>query len=121
VLELGHAADFGETAAKRTAARQFLRQHSAWHFQLAPFVPVGHAQAVRVGDRLRACGLIPEDEVNDSLVLAEAALLGCRMLLTADEHLRGIDFERLAFELQSFDLTPPVMATPREVVRKFFR
>ena len=121
VLELGHAADFGETAAKRTAARQFLRQHSAWHFQLARFVPVGHAQAVRVGDRLRACGLIPEDEVNDSLVLAEAALLGCRMLLTADEHLRGIDFERLAFELQSFDLTPPVMATPREVVRKFFR
>ena len=121
VLELGHAADFGETAAKRTAARQFLRQHSAWHFQLAPFVPVGHAQAVRVGDRLRACGLIPEDEVNDSLVLAEAALLGCRMLLTDDEHLRGIDFERLAFELQSFDLTPPVMATPREVVRKFFR
>ena len=121
VLELGHAADFGETAAKRTAARQFLRQHSAWHFQLAPFVPVGHAQAVRVGDRLRACGLIPEDEVNDSLVLAEAALLGCRMLLTDDEHLRGIDFERLAFELQSFDRTPPVIATPREVVRKFFR
>ena len=27
VLELGHAAEFGETAAKRTAARQFLRQH----------------------------------------------------------------------------------------------
>ena len=43
VLELGHAAEFGETAAKRTAARQFLRQHSAWHFQLVHFVPVGHA------------------------------------------------------------------------------
>jgi hypothetical protein len=59
-------------------------------------------------------------EVNDGLILAEAALLNCSLLLTSDEHLRGIDFERLTFELQSFDLPTPVIATPREIVRKFF-
>ena len=120
-LELGHAADFGETAEKRSAARKFLRQHRAWNFQLIHFVPAGHAQVVRIAERLRACGLLPESEINDSLVLAESALLGCSMLLTADEHLRGIDFERLTLELLAFDASAPVIATPREIVRKFFR
>ena len=43
------------------------------------------------------------------------------MLLTNDEHLRGLDFERLTLELQAFDVTAPVIATPREIVRKFFQ
>ena len=43
------------------------------------------------------------------------------LALTSDEHLQGIDFERLTFELQSFDVTAPVIATPREMVKKFFR
>jgi hypothetical protein len=60
------------------------------------------------------------EEVNDSLVLAESALLGCSMLLSSDEHLRGIDFERLTLELQAFDVAAPMVATPREIVRKFF-
>lgn len=121
VLELAHATDFGETANKRNAARKFLRRHRAGNFQLIRFVPVGHAHVVRIAEWLRERGLIPVEEINDSLVLVEAALLGCQMLLTADEHLRGIDFEQLTFELQSFDVAPPVIATPREIVRKFFR
>ena len=64
------------------------------------------------------CRLPPTD---DSLVAAEAALLGCSILLTSDKHLRGIDYERLSVELQAFDVTVPVMATPAEIVRKFFR
>jgi predicted nucleic acid-binding protein len=121
VLELGHAADFGETSEKRAAARNFLQQHRAWNFRLVHFVPAGEAQVLRIAECLREHALIPDAEVNDSLVLAEAALLGCAMLLTSDEHLRGIDFERLALELQAFDASPPVIATPREIVRKFFR
>jgi hypothetical protein len=58
--------------------------------------------------------------VNDSQLVAESALVGARLLLSSDEHLRGIDFERLTMELQGFDLTAPVIATPAEVVRKFF-
>jgi hypothetical protein len=41
--------------------------------------------------------------------------------LTSDEYLRGIDFERLTLELQAVDVTAPVIATPREIVQKFFQ
>jgi hypothetical protein len=36
---------------------------------------------------------LPEEEVHDSLILAEAALLECVVLLTSDHHLRGVDHE----------------------------
>jgi len=120
LLELAHAADFGETLGKRAAASRFLREHRVWNFRLIHFVPAGDIQVTRIADSLREQGLIPAAEVNDSLILAEAALLGCSILLTSDEHLRGIDFERLTLELQSLDATAPVIATPREIVRKFF-
>ena len=119
--ELAHAADLGETPEKRAAALRFLQQHRTWRFQLVNFVPVGHGIAERIAHRLREAGLLPEAEVHDSLVAAEAALLGCSILLTSDEHLRGMDYERLSMELQAFDVAVPVMATPVEIVRKFFR
>ena len=57
-------------------------------------------------------------EVHDSLILAEAALLDCGLLLTSDQHLRGIDHEHLTLVLNPFELVPPVIASPREIVRK---
>jgi hypothetical protein len=75
----------------------------------------------QVADEIRQRELIPAGEVHDSWVLAEAALLQCALLLTSDAHLRGVDHELLTLVLNQFDLAPPVIATPREIVRKFFR
>ena len=47
--------------------------------------------------------------------------LTCGILLTSDEHLRSIDHERLTLFLHPHELIPPVIATPRETVHKFFR
>ena len=66
-------------------------------------------------------GLLPDEETHDAPILAEAALLGCGILLTSDAHLRGLDFQRLTLLLQDFDVAAPFIATPREIVRKFFR
>ena len=44
-----------------------------------------------------------------------------RVLLSSDAHLRGVDFKRLTLLLQGFDVAAPVIATPREIVRKFCR
>jgi len=55
------------------------------------------------------------------LRLAVDTNLQCALLLTSDSHLRGVDHELLVLVLNPFDLTPPVIATPREIVRKFFR
>jgi len=41
-------------------------------------------------------------------------------LLTSDEHLRGVDHEHLTLVLNPFDLVPPVIASPRDIVRRFF-
>jgi hypothetical protein len=53
--------------------------------------------------------------------VAETALLDGRLLLSSDEHLRGMDHRQLGLVLQEFDLSAPVIATPGEVVKKFFR
>ena len=105
---------------KRESARKAIQLGQSWRIVPANLIAVRHGIAERIAERIRRQRLIPDEEVNDSLVLAESALLGCSMLLTSDEHLRGIDFERLTLELQAFDVTAPVIATPREIVRKFF-
>ena len=74
-----------------------------------------------IDERLRRCGLLPEEEVHDSLVLTEAAALGCALLTSSDDDLRSVDHVKLTRELARFDLIAPVIATPREIVRKFFR
>ncbi len=109
----------GETARKREIAQAvFPRLRASWKFEPVNLVPVEHGIVERIADTLRQRDLLPTAERNDSFVLAEAALLDCRVLLTGDEHLRGIDFQSLTLLLQAFDVTAPVIATPREIVRK---
>jgi predicted nucleic acid-binding protein len=108
-------------AQERKAARKTIQIGQSWRIVPINLIAVGHGIAERMAERIREKGLIKLEEVNDSLVLAESALLGCSMLLTSDEHLRGIDFERSTLEVQAFDVTAPVIATPREIVRKFFQ
>jgi hypothetical protein len=69
---------------------------------------------------VRSSQLLPAAEINDSLILAETALLECGLLLTSDQHLRAVDHQRLALVLNPFELVPPVIASPRDIVRKFF-
>lgn len=94
---------------------------SKWKIQPVNLVPAGHGIVEVIGSKIRAEGLLPADEAHDALILAEAALLGCRVLLTSDAHLRAVDFQSLTLLLQSFDVAVPVIATPREIVRKFCR
>ena len=119
--ELVHVAFKDSVAARRELARGALRRLKEWQFDLLEIVPVGHGIVESIARRLRAVGLLPEEEVHDSLILAEAALLGCAVLLTSDSHLRGLDYARLTWELNACDVSVPVIATPREIVNKFFR
>jgi len=54
-------------------------------------------------------------------VVAETALPEGRSLLSSDEHLSGTDHRQLGLASHEFDLSPPVIATPGEVVKKFSR
>ena len=111
-----HADDF----TNRERAQGAFELAHRWNVHLHRMIDAQHRMARRIGQHLRRGGLLPEEEVNDGRIIAESALLGCALVLTSDEHLRGMDFERLTYELRGFGLAPPVIATPREIVRKFF-
>jgi predicted nucleic acid-binding protein len=119
--ELAWLADHAEETAERQAARKFLREHRTWGFRLLHTVPLGDLYVAKIAERLLQASLLPASESNDAQILAESAALGCSVLLTSDDHLRGVDFHSLAFELAPFELVAPVIATPREIVRKFFQ
>src|SRR5207247_1909789 len=105
----------------RQAAAKILREHSALGFRLINFIPLGFDHVERIAQRLRRSGLLPEEVVHDSIVVTEAAALGCALLTSSDDDLRSIDHAKLSRELAKFDLIAQVIATPREIVRKFFR
>ena len=119
--ELALAVRGGETERIRKTALHALSQLRAWGFESLNLVPVGHGIVERIAKEIRREDLLPTEEKNDSLIIAESALLECRILLSGDAHLRGVDFQQLTLLLKDFDVAAPVIATPREIVRKFFR
>jgi PIN domain len=84
-------------------------------------VPVGHGIVEINAEKLRRQGFIPEEEVNDSFVLAESGLLNCEVLLTSDHHLVGINWKALSKVMKDFDGSVPLIYSPRDIVRKFGR
>ena len=69
--------------------------------RLINFIPFGFEHVERIAERLRRGGLLPEDEVHDSIVLTEAAALGCALLTSSDDDLRSVDHAKLSRELLS--------------------
>ncbi len=78
-------------------ALRSLRQGKAFRPLLE--LPFGSGVVEEVATAIRHRGLLPAEEVQDALILAETALLGCGLLLTSDVHLRGIDHEHLTLVL----------------------
>jgi len=119
--ELANAAATSADRQVRMAATKILRQHRVLGFRLVSFIPLGFEQVDRIAERLRQQGLLPEEEVHDSAIIVEAAALGCPLLTSSDAELAGVDHKKLAVELDRFDLIAPLIVTPREIVKKFFR
>ncbi|MFN0077036.1 MAG: type II toxin-antitoxin system VapC family toxin [Prosthecobacter sp.] len=117
IEELVHFVNGGDTQEKRDYAAKALRSLKQWGFAPLNLLPVGHGIVERIGDELRRLGLIPEEERHDSFIVAEAALCGADILVSADAHLHGIDHQRLHVLLASFDVKPIIITWPRRVVR----
>jgi len=120
--ELASLCDCGETERLRRSARAAIK-HLRSQFRFKPLLdlPFGETIADEIAKQLRRRGLLPDEEVHDALILAEAACFDCSILLTSDEHLRAIDHERATLLFSGYDLVAPVIATPREIVHKFLR
>ena len=120
VDELSYIAQHGDSETDRTLATTALREIVAgWRFRPLDFIPVGHGIVDAVAGKLREQRLIPAKEVNDSYILAEAALANCTILITADEHIRAADPTLLSVALRSCDVGVILVRTPAEIVRQF--
>jgi hypothetical protein len=117
--ELAHLFENGDTREKRDLAHKALQSLVGWGVNPLAFIPVGNGIIERIGDKIRAKGLLPEEEINDSYVIAEAALANCRLLVSSDGHVLGIDREALSQLLNSFDVEPTVIMRPAQVAAKF--
>src|SRR5271154_4696366 len=71
--ELALAVKSGGTGKMRKAALLALSRLREWGFEPLNLVPVGHGIVERIAEALRHEDLIPVQELNDSLVVAEAA------------------------------------------------
>ena len=67
--------------------------------------------------RLIRANLLPPDEINDAMILAETALAEIPVLVTRDQHLLDIEEVDLLVCLQSADLPPVKPAHPRSLWR----
>jgi hypothetical protein len=92
-----------------------------WGFLPVNCVPVGHGIVERIGRKIRAKGLIPEQEIHDSFVIAEAALYGVTILISSDGPIKDIDQQMLKIELASSDVECPLIASPWKIVNQFFK
>ncbi len=80
--ELAWAVDHAEESETREAALQALAHLQEWGYQALNVIPVGHGIVEQISLRLRMARILPDEEQNDASLIAEAALIGCRILLS---------------------------------------
>jgi hypothetical protein len=71
----------------------------------------------RIGDAIRAAGLLPNEERNDSYIVAEAALCDCDILISSDRQVYGVDQPTLHALLQEFHVKPVAILWPKQVIK----
>lgn len=122
IQELAYIADNGDSMAERDLALMALRSMlHPWEFKPVNVVPVGHGIVEETARKIRHKGLIPDEEVNDSLIIAEAALANVTILISSDHHMKGVEHEKLKRILDDCDVETPIITSPKRVVHDFFR
>lgn len=121
--ELAALYEKGEPEEK-VAAENALSNLLKWGFEPLNLIAAGHGIVEQIGLRFRLKGILPDEEVNDGLIIAEAALIGCQILLSADAHLLEAQehplFHRVLKDSET-DGDQLVIATPRHIVKSYFQ
>jgi predicted nucleic acid-binding protein len=121
IQELADLADTGTPAEQELALIAIKNIRSPWGFLPVNCIPVGHGIVEQIGNKLRTAALIPEEEINDSFIVAEAGLRDVSILVSSDSHITSIDANSLRLLLDSCDIGCPLIASPRKIVSSFFQ
>jgi hypothetical protein len=107
----------GGSAVERGLARTALTHLLQWGIR--PFDLDSTAEAI-CGQFVRGLlqqRLLPDDEINDGLILAETSLAKIPLLVTSDKHLLDVDEDALLLAFNEADLAPVRPAHPKRLLR----
>lgn len=90
-----------------------------WGLRPLELSAVENGVAARAATRLLDAGLLPAQEMNAALVIAEAAAGNIRYLQSADEGICEIDCARLCEVLDQCDLAPPTIIPRPKLTRQY--
>ena len=120
--ELLHQAENNPDKRQRLLAEKALLElRSRWHFHPADLNSAQEAIACEAARKILFAGLLPASEINDATIIAESAVLNSILLVSDDSHLLKADHRRLGLLFRELDLPVPLIVSPREIVRKFYR
>jgi len=121
ILELRKIVKSGGTTEKRFATKALVSMLDPWGFRPVNCIPAGRGIVEQIARKIRSKGLIPEEEIHDSFIVAEAALYGVTILISNDGHIKNIDQQMLKIELDSSDVDCPLIASTWKIARQFFQ
>jgi len=117
--ELVHKEHNDPSPEIRNRARKAIAGLRSWGIVPTGLTDLQSLAARRIADRLLELRIIPVAERNDALILAEAAVLECQLLISSDTDLRGANPARLMLVLSENQLPMVVIRGPRDIVRDF--
>ena len=98
-------------------ANQALQELRAWQCQPFSLSDTKRAIAEQFRRRLSELHLIPDEEWDDGLILAETSLGDIPLLVTSDAHLLDIDEDALLLAFNEADLLPVHPVHPKRLLK----
>jgi predicted nucleic acid-binding protein len=121
VAELAHhMGHHPQPSFRALAAQAFAQLRPVWRFHTPILTALHDDLAANAARRVREAGLLPFEECNDALILAESAVLNSVLLVSEDSHLLAMDHWRLSLLFRELDLPVPLVTSPRDLIRKFY-
>ena len=109
----------GDSAAEQELARTALTRLKQWGIRPFDLDSLAEAVCEQFVRGLIQQRLIPEDEFNDGLILAETSMEEIPLLVTSDKHLLDIDEDGLQLAFNEADLSPVHPVHPKRLLASF--
>lgn len=102
---------------ERQWAKVALANLQDWRIQPFDLDSTSEAIAEQFASRLMRLGLIPDDEFDDGLILAQTLIEQIPLLVTSDKHLLDVDEDSLLLAFNEADLFPVRPVHPKRLLR----
>lgn len=101
----------------RNMAHEILSSLSVWNFLTPPLSSMQRGIAEQVANKILACGCLGDDPLlNEGLIIAEAALLECTMIVSNSKSMGNASADHLKLVLLESDVCDLFVVSTNEVI-----